>query len=251
MGAQVAAGTVSAAVVMSCSDLIWVGDHGHVVGRDLHGGGAHARGELPLGIGRDRLVAVGDQEPGRQRFPGRDAHHLSEGAPMQRLLDREHDLRGDRVDVGREVVDEVVLGQPSEALRVDVEMRQGGTRRSLLQQGADRFALVQPERGDVDQTNDVGRVGAERGDDLAAVGVPGNQGWPVLAGQDLTQPGDIIGQRGQRELGCSDAVPVGLQLLDNGAPTGAVGPGAVHEDDVGQRSHDGAPSSLRSTMTTG
>jgi hypothetical protein len=44
---------------------------------------------------------------------------------VQRLLDREHDLGLDRVDVGREVVDEVVLGQPGEALLVDVEMRQG------------------------------------------------------------------------------------------------------------------------------
>jgi hypothetical protein len=40
--------------------------------------------------------------------------------------------------------------------------------------------------------------------------VPGNDGWPVLAGQDLAQPGDVIGQPGHRELGCGDAVPVGL-----------------------------------------
>jgi hypothetical protein len=42
---------------------------------------------------------------------------------VQRLLDCEHDLGLDRVDVGREVVDEVVLWQPSEAVLVDVEMR--------------------------------------------------------------------------------------------------------------------------------
>jgi hypothetical protein len=96
-----------------------------VVGRDLHGGGAHASGELPLGIGRDRLVAVGDQEPGRQHPPGRNAHHLLEGAPVQRLLDREHDPGLDRIDIGGEVVDEVVLRQPGEALLVDVEVRQG------------------------------------------------------------------------------------------------------------------------------
>ena len=67
--------------------------------------------------------------------------------------------------------------------------------------------------------------------------MPGNEGWPVLAGQDLAQPGDVIGQPGHRELGCGDVVPVGLQALDDGAPTGAVGPGSVHKDDVGQRSH--------------
>ena len=32
-----------------------------MVGRDLHRGGAHAGGELPPGIVRNRLVAVGDQ----------------------------------------------------------------------------------------------------------------------------------------------------------------------------------------------
>ena len=123
-----------------------MGDHGHVVGRDLHGGGAHARGELPLGSGRDHLVAVGDQEPGRQRLPGRNAHHLSKGAPVQRLLDREHDPGLDRIDIGRKVVDEVVLWEPGEALLVEVEVRQGGTPRCLVQQGADRLALIQPER---------------------------------------------------------------------------------------------------------
>ena len=45
--------------------VIGVGDHRHVVRRDFDGGGAHAGGELTLGIGRDGLIAVGDQEPGR------------------------------------------------------------------------------------------------------------------------------------------------------------------------------------------
>ncbi len=152
---------------------------------------------------------------------------------MQRLLHREHDPGLDRVDVGREVRDEVLLRHPGEALLVNVEMRQGGTPRSLRQQGADRLALVQAERGDVDQADDVGRVRAERGDDLAAVGMPGNDGRPVLASQDPAQPGDIVGQPGQRDLGCGDAVAVCLQVLDDGAPTGPVGSGAVDEDDVG------------------
>jgi hypothetical protein len=111
---------------------------------------------------------------------------------VQRLLDREHDLGLDRVDIGREVVDEVVLGQPGEALGVDVEMRQGGTPRCLVEQGADRLALIESERGDVDQANDVGRVGAERGDDLAPVGVPGNDGWPVLASRATSSASLVI-----------------------------------------------------------
>jgi len=53
------------------SHVIWVRDHRHVAGRDFDGVGAHALGELPLGIGRDRLIVLGDQEPGRVRFPCR------------------------------------------------------------------------------------------------------------------------------------------------------------------------------------
>jgi hypothetical protein len=75
---------------------------------------------------------------------------------VQRLLDREHDPGLDRVDVGGEVVDVVVLGEVGEALGVDVEVGQGRGRRSLLQQRADRLALVQSERGDVDQADDIG-----------------------------------------------------------------------------------------------
>jgi hypothetical protein len=102
---------------------------------------------------------------------------------VQRLLDREHDPGLDRIDVGGEVVDEVVLWDPGEAVLVDVEVRQGRGRRCLPQQRADRLAFVKSEPRDVDQADDVGRVGAEGGDDLAAVGVAGDDGWPVLAGQ--------------------------------------------------------------------
>jgi hypothetical protein len=49
-----------------------VGDHRHVVRRDLDGGGAHVGGELALGIGRDGLIAVGDQEPARGVTSGPD-----------------------------------------------------------------------------------------------------------------------------------------------------------------------------------
>ena len=75
---------------------------------------------------------------------------------MQRLLDREHDPGLVWVDVGGEVADEVVLGQPGEALGVDVKVRQRRTPRCLAQQGTDRLALVKSERGDVDEPDDVG-----------------------------------------------------------------------------------------------
>src|ERR1700722_17690305 len=122
-------------------------------------------------------------------------------------------------------------------------MRQRRGHRSLGQRRAERFALVQAERGDVDQARDIGVIRAERGDDLAAVGVPGDDGGAVLQVQHLAQPGNVIGERGQRELRRGDVVAVGLQALDDAAPAGALGPGAVDEDDVRSGVHLG---SLRS-----
>jgi hypothetical protein len=54
-----------------------------------------------------------------------EGHHLLDGAPVQRLLDRVHDPCLDWIDIGGEVVDVVVLRDPGEALLVDVEVRQG------------------------------------------------------------------------------------------------------------------------------
>jgi hypothetical protein len=39
-----------------------VGNHRHVVRRDFDGGGAHPRGGPALGIGREGLIALRDQE---------------------------------------------------------------------------------------------------------------------------------------------------------------------------------------------
>ena len=48
-----------------------------------------------------------------------------------------------RVDVGGEVVDEVVLGEPAEAARVGEQMRERRRDRSLREQRAERLALVE------------------------------------------------------------------------------------------------------------
>jgi hypothetical protein len=98
----------------------------------------------------------------------------------KRLLHRVHDLRLDRIDVGSEVVDEVILGQPREALGVDAEVRQRRGRRTL-EQRTDGLALVEPEGRDVNQTDDVRRIGAERGDDLTAVRMAGEDRGTVLS----------------------------------------------------------------------
>jgi len=52
-------------------------------------------------------------------------------------------------------------------------VRHPGGRRPLREQRADRLTLVEPERRDVDEADDVRCVGAERGDDLAS------EEWPV------------------------------------------------------------------------
>src|SRR4029077_13569898 len=97
---------------------------------------------------------------------------------------------------------------------------------------AERFPFVEAERRDVDEAGDIRRVGAEGGHDLTAVGVSDDDGRAVLESQDLPQTGDVVGQRAQRKLWCSDLEAVGLQALDDTAPAGPFGPCAMNEDDV-------------------
>jgi hypothetical protein len=111
--------------------LLRVGHHGHVVGQDLHRGGTHARGELPLGVGRDRLVAVGDEEPGRQRLPG-TLRQLSE-LHLQGLNDTDARavlqtaLRG---PLDRAVLDEIVAEARGNPLAL-VELPRGRTQAEI------------------------------------------------------------------------------------------------------------------------
>ena len=104
------------------------------------------------------------------------------------------------LDVGGEVIDEVVLGEPAEATRVGEQMRQCRRHRSLREQRSERLAFVEGERGDIDEPDDVRRVRAERGHDLAAVGVSDDDRRAVLKVEHLAQTGDVVGERGQREL---------------------------------------------------
>ena len=62
--------------------------------------------------------------------------------------------------------------------------------------------------------------------------------WQV---QHLAQPGNVVGQRGQRELRCGDVVAVGLQALDDAAPARAIGPCAVDKHDIRSGVHLGDP----------
>src|SRR5216683_7327035 len=138
-----------------------------------------------LGSWRKCLIIGCDQVPGGQSFPGWDSHHIVEGGRGQGLLDRVENLRLDGIDVSREVVDEVILWQPDEAPLVDELVNQGRRSWALREQRAEGFSLVKSEGGDVDETGDIRRVRAERGDDLTAVGVANQDGWTVLQRQQL------------------------------------------------------------------
>src|SRR5262249_26866975 len=69
-------------------------------------------------------------------------------------------------------------------------------------------------------------------DDLTPVRMPHDDSRPSLAGEHLPQPSDVIRQFRHRELWSRDPVSGGLELLDDGAPAGAVRPRAVDEDAV-------------------
>ena len=131
----------------------------------------------------------------------------------------------------REVVHKVVLGKPDKAPLVDELVAQRRRHGTLRQERTQRLAFIKPEGGDVDQTDDIGCVCAECCHDLTTVGVPNEDSRAILEGQHLAEPGDIVRQRGHRELGSCDLVALGLELLDNGAPARAFGPCAVDKDD--------------------
>jgi hypothetical protein len=106
----------------------------------------------------------------------------------------------------------------SEALLVGFEIGERGRRGSGTEQHTEALALVDPEGGDVDERDDVRSILAERGDDLATVGVAGDDGRPVLTGEDLSQPGDIGLGRSLRELRRGDLVALALQVPGDGVP---------------------------------
>jgi hypothetical protein len=180
--------TASTALAMSRSTSSGWEDHRHVVRRDLDGRGVHAGGELALGHGRDRLVPVGNQEPRWVRPPGGDAHHFVDGRPRQRLLHGVHDSRFDRVDVGREVVHEVVLGQ---ATRSPARRRPGAPLPGSGDPAPAACRSFRPRPSRTPRCRPDRRHSVrppQSGDDLTAVRVAGEDGRAVLTGQHQPQP---------------------------------------------------------------
>lgn len=60
----------------------------------------------------------------------------------------------------------------------------------------------------------------------------GDDGRAVLTHQHPAQASNISIQRGLRELGSGHVEAIGLQALDDRAPTRPVGPRAVDKDDM-------------------
>src|SRR5260370_42052362 len=105
--------------------------------------------------------------------------------------------------------------------------------RSLSQQRAEGLALVEAKGRDVDQADDIRRVCAQRTDDLASVGVAGDDGWPVLTSQHLTQARDAVSYRRHGKRRGRDRVATGLQARDHCTPAGTLAPCAIDEYDGG------------------
>ena len=139
--------------------------------------------------------AVDDYLAARTRTLGR-ASTVATDVPQyrQRLLNRVHHPCPDRVDVGREVVDEVVFREPAKASRVREHVRERRHGRAAGQERAQGLALVEREGGDVGEPDDVGSLVAERGHDLAAVGVAGNERGSVLHREHLAQARHVLGK---------------------------------------------------------
>jgi hypothetical protein len=130
-----------------------------------------------------------------------------------------------------------------------MRQRRGG--RSLLQQRADRFALVKTERRDVDQPNRVRRVGAQRGHDLPAIGVARDQRRAALKAEHVAQSRHVVRERGLGKLRGDDVVAVGLEALDDRAPAGPVSPRAVDENDIWRSAHFHTPLSISVKLVRG
>ena len=98
---------------------------------------------------------------------------------------------------------------------------------------AERLALVERERRDVDQSDRVRGAGPGDGDHRTAVGVADQQDRPVdlvdVAGDVLR----VVGQAAQRIRRRENRHIVGLQLLDDRRPERGVGKAAVNENDRG------------------
>src|SRR6266852_2144924 len=72
---------------------------------------------------------------------------------------------------------------------------------------------------------------------MAAIGVSDDDRGSLLELEHLAQPRDVVCERAERKLRRSDLEAVCLELFDDAAPAGPVGPGAVDKNDVRSAVH--------------
>ena len=93
------------------------------------------------------------------------------------------------------------------------------------------LAVVGYQCVDVDETGDL-RVVARFGDDHAAVGVADEEDGTVHQCDGAVGSCDVVFKGGERVLDGYDVVAFFVEKGNDAGPTGAVGEGAVYEDDV-------------------
>ena len=201
--AQTPMGTTPAnAVSMSDTDVVGVGDHRHVTARDLDRW-------WPPCAWRTSARHRGDRLRRRRRPCTRTGSDFHAGVP----------ITSPKVDIdngcctacitlawvgstsGAKWLTKSSSGSQAKLCSSTNEMSKGRGARPSPEQGTEGFALVEPERGDVDQAHHVRASVPSAVDDLAAVRVGHHDRRAVLECQHLAQPGHVIGERGLRELG--------------------------------------------------
>ena len=196
---------------------------------------------LALEIGIDVVVAGRDQRPALLLAPGGRRHRRAAGGLGQHRLGMRHEVRLGGRDVGGEIGGEGGRVEVQEIVLGGAHVVVGGGRRREQADGT--LALVGDESGDVDEADDIGRI-ARFGDDHPAIAVADQKDGALLQIQHPFGRRDVVGERCQRLLHHADRIAVLAENVGDALPSGAVGEGAVDEDDVldrlGPRRRDGS-----------
>jgi hypothetical protein len=135
---------------------------------------------------------------------------------------------------------ELVRGDPHVPVGVgrDVGRRRG---RHLLGDRPQPLSGIRRERGDVDETSDVGKV-TGFGDHRPAVGMSDQQDRSVDLLDHLLGTAGVVGQRGERVLHrVQGPVAATIQFDDHLAPVGGTAPKTVYENNS-RLTHENTPS---------
>ena len=155
-----------------------------------------------------------------------------EGVGADGLLDGREDAGVVGVEVGREEFDEPGPVEPDQTLRVRPNGGTAGRGRATRDQRLHRLALVRHERRDEHESDHVGRIRSELGDDRATIRVTDDDRGAVLDREHLADGGHVILEGPQRDLHGGHLEPIRLQGLDDLVPARSVCPCPMDEHDV-------------------